>query len=251
MEKTHNAITEKGSALKKYQAVIVGDTSLKKLLYFEWCLLVGSLPGALGMVLRKTFWPRLFGSCGKGVMFGANVVLRHPGRIHLGNNVVISEQCILDGRSETKSETIALGDDVILSNQVMLSCKEGTIRIGQGTGVNAGTIVQSTNDCPVTIGENCILGQRCFVIGGGSYNIDRLDIPIRLQGIKPDGGVRLCDNVWLGGNVTVLGGVCMGCGSVAAAGAVVTRSVAERCVCMGVPAKVASVRGHGPESGEP
>ncbi|OGR17563.1 MAG: hypothetical protein A2X81_19410 [Desulfobacterales bacterium GWB2_56_26] len=242
MEKTHDAITEKGSALTKYQKVIVGSTSFTKLLYYEWCQLVGSLPGALGMVLRKIFWPRLFGSCGKGVLFGSNVVLRHPSRIHLGNNVVISEQCILDGRSERKAATIVLGDEVILSNQVMLSCKEGTIHIAGKSGVNAGTIIQSTNDCPVAIGESCIIGQRCVIIGGGSYNIDRLDIPIREQGIRPDGGVKLEADVWLGANVTVLGGVVMGCGSVAAAGAVVTRSVAERSICMGIPARVTAVR---------
>lgn len=243
MEKTHEAITEKGSSLGKYQKVIVGSTSLTKLIYYEWCQLLGVFPGALGMVLRKIFWPRLFGACGKGVLFGNNVVLRHPSRIHLGNNVVISEQCILDGRSDTKSTTIVLGDNVILSNQVMLSCKEGTIHIAKKTGVNAGTIIQSTNDCPVTIGENCVIGQRCFIVGGGSYNIDRLDIPIREQGIRMDGGVKLAADVWLGGNVTVLGGVAMGSGSVAAAGAVVTRSVAERNICMGVPARVVAVRG--------
>lgn len=243
MEKTHNAITEQGFALARYQKVIVGSNSFIRLLYYEWCQLVGSFPGALGLVLRQIFWPRLFGSCGKGVLFGANVVLRHPSRIHLGDKVVISEQCILDGRSDTKHATIVLGDRVILSNQVILSCKEGTIHIGSRTGVNAGTIIQSTSDCPVAIGEDCIIGQRCFIVGGGSYHIDRLDIPIWEAGIRADGGVQLADDVWLGGNVTVLGGVVMGRGSVAAAGAVVTRSVAERSVCMGVPAKAVAVRG--------
>lgn len=250
MEKTHEAITEPGSALAKYQRVIIGSNSIKKLLYYEWCQLLGSLPGALGMVMRKMFWPRLFGSCGKGVLFGGNVVLRHPSRIHLGKNVVISEQCVLDGRSDSKTATIVLGDDVILSNQVMLSCKEGTIHIARNTGVNAGTIIQSTNDCPVFIGENCIIGQRCFLVGGGSYHIDRLDIPIREQGIRQDGGVKLEADVWLGGNVTVLGGVVMGSGSVAAAGAVVSRSVAERTVCMGVPARMVDVRGKGEMTAE-
>lgn len=241
MERTHDAITGSGSPLRKYQAVIVGSTSLLDLLYFEWCMLTGALPGALGMVLRKIFWPRMFASCGRGVMFGANIVVRNPSRICLGNNVVISEQCILDGRGEAK-ETIGLGNDVILSNQVMLSCKNGTIVIGDSTGVNAQTIIQSTSNCPVTIGRDCIIGQQCFIVGGGSYNIDRLDVPIRSQGIREDGGVVFSDDVWLGGNVTVLGGVTLGRGSVSAAGAVVTRSIPEYAVCMGVPARVVKTR---------
>jgi acetyltransferase-like isoleucine patch superfamily enzyme len=243
MKKTQTAITGSGSSLGKYQKVIVGSSSLLKLIYYEWCLWLGIIPGALGMFLRKIFWAKMFGACGKGVVFGNNIVLRHPSRIHLGNNVVISEQCVLDGRSDNKKETIVLGDDVILSNQVMLSCKEGSIRLGRKTGVNAQTIIQSTNDCPVIIKENCIIGQRCFIVGGGSYNIDRVDVPINEQGIRADGGVQLEDDVWLGGNVTVLGGVTLGRGCVVAAGAVVTRSAGERSICMGMPAKVVGIRG--------
>ncbi len=191
----------------------------------------------------------MFGACGENVVFGSNSIIRHPSRIHLGNNVVISEQCVLDGRSDFKEETIFLDDDVILSSQVMLSCKEGSIHIGKKTGVNAQTIIQSTNDCAVVIREDCIIGQRCLVIGGGSYNIDRLDIPIREQGIKKEGGVTLEADVWLGGNVTVLGGVVLGRGSVVAAGAVVTHSLPERSVSMGLPAKV--VRSRDPQTDAP
>ncbi len=237
MKKTHAAITAKGSPLRKYQDVVVGSRSLVALLYFEWCMLLGILPGALGMVLRKIFWPRLFGTCGRGCMFGSNVVLRHPGRMHLGDNVVISEGCVLDGRHTETSQVLVLEDNVICSNNVMISCKNGTVTVGKNTGLNAGTIVQSTNDCPVVIGADCIIGQNCLVIGGGSYNLDRLDIPVREQGIRQDGGVRLEDDVWLGGNVTVLGGVTMGKSSVAGAGSVVTRSQPPYAICMGVPAR--------------
>jgi acetyltransferase-like isoleucine patch superfamily enzyme len=247
MEKTQKAITESGSALRKYQKVIVGSFSFLKLIYYELCVAIGCIPGAPGMILRKIFWPHMFGACGKGVLFGSNVIIRHPLRIHLGDNVVISEQCILDGRSDSRERTIILEDDVILSNQVMISCKEGSIHIGRKTGVNAQTIIQSTNDCPVDIKEDCIIGQKCIIIGGGSYNIDRLDIPIREQGIKKDGGVQLEDDVWLGANVTVLGGVTLGRGSVVAAGAVVTRSMDERSICMGVPAK--AVKSRDPNAG--
>jgi galactoside O-acetyltransferase len=242
MKKTHQAITGKGSALTKYQDVMVGSRSLFSLLYYELCMLLAPIPGALGMVLRKIFWPRLFGACGRGCMFASGIVLRQPGRIRLGRAVVISEGCVLDGRHGSEPVAITLGDNVILSNMVMLSCKNGTIRIGDNCGLNAQTIVQSTNTCPVTIGRDCVIGQHCFVIGGGNYNIDRLDVLIREQGIQDDGGVQIGDDVWLGGNVSVLGGVSMGRGSVAGAGAVLTRSVADYTVSLGVPARVVKTR---------
>lgn len=64
------------------------------------------------------------------------------------------------------------------------------------------------------------------------------------QGLRDDEvGVEIGADVWLGANVTVLPSVTMGRGSVAAAGAVVTKSVGERAVCAGVPARVVKVRG--------
>jgi len=222
--------------------VVVGRSSLLRTMYFEYCLILSIIPGALGLILRKFFWPRLFGSCGKNVMFGANVILRHPHRIHLGSNIVFSEGCILDARNNGSEKAIVIDDDVIFSNNVMLSCKNGEIVIGRRTGINAQTIIQSTNQCPVVIGSDVIIGQQCFIVGGGSYHTDRLDIPIRLQGIKHDGGIMIEENVWLGGKVTVLGGVRMGKGSIAAAGAVVTKSVAAMAVCKGMPAKIFKMR---------
>jgi acetyltransferase-like isoleucine patch superfamily enzyme len=242
MEKTHEAVTGHGSALKKYRNVMVGRDSFIALLYYEFCAVLGPIPGALGVVLRKIFWPRLFGSCGKGCMFGPGIILRHPGRIHLGNTVIIGENCIFDGRNVTSDTAIVLGNDVMFSNNVLLSCKAGHINIGDRAGVNSYTIIQSTNDCQVEIGADCIIGQNCTIIGGGSYNIDRLDLPIHEQGIRPDGGVKLAANVWLGANVTVLGGARMEEGSVAGACSLVTGPIEANSVCMGIPAKVVRKR---------
>ena len=243
MQKTHQAVSGTGSPLAKYQDVMVGGSrSWAALLYYEWCMMLGPLPGAIGMLLRQLFWPRLFASCGKSCLFAPGIILRHPGRISLGSSVVISEGCVLDARHSSAAVSIRLGDNVILSNNVMLSCKNGTIRIGSDCGINAQTIVQSTSGCPVEIGPDCVIGQQCFIVGGGSYNIDRMDIPIREQGIRADDGVRLEADVWLGGKVTVLGGVTMGRGSVAGAGALLTKSVAPYTVSLGVPARVVKTR---------
>ncbi|MBM9602711.1 acyltransferase [Desulfopila inferna] len=242
MKKTHEAITGNGSVFSQYLDVIVGKRSIFYFLYFEFCLLLSWIPGAAGMMLRKIFWPRLFSSCGKGVLFGANVVLRHPGRIAIGNRVVISDGCIFDARNPEEEIVIALGDNVMLSNNVMLSCKNGTIEVGTNTGINAQTIIQSTSNCPVIIGEDVIIGQRAFVIGGGNYHTEDLEIPIRLQGIQDDGGVHIQNNVWLGGNASVLGGVTLGHGSIVAASAVMTKSVEPFSICKGIPGKVHAYR---------
>ena len=63
--------------------------------------------------------------------------------------------------------------------------------------------------------------------------IDRDDVPIREQGIAPDGGCTLESNVWLGAAVNVLGGVTVGSGAVVAAGAVVTRDLEPNSISAG------------------
>ncbi|MCP3901089.1 MAG: acyltransferase [Desulfobacteraceae bacterium] len=171
-----------------------------------------------------------------------NITLRHPCKIKFGNNVVISEGCVLDGRSEENETTLVLEDDVILSNDVIISCKNGFIEIGSRTGINSRSIIQSTNDCSVSIGDDVIVGQMSFIVGGGSYNTDRLDVPIRTQGIKDDGGIVLENDIWVGANVTILGGVTIGGGSIAAAGSLVTKNIPALSVCQGSPAKVVKTR---------
>ena len=242
MEKTHKAVTGEGSPLTKYRRLIIGSDSFATFLYYEFCQLFVFFPGALGMVLRKLFWPRMFSCCGRGTVFGFGVVVRQPKKIALGESLVISEYCVLDGRSEKDVLALEVGDRSILSNNVMLSCKNGSISVGKDVGLNAQTIIQSTTGNAVTIGDNCVIGQRCLVIGGGNYDISNRNDLIRTSPIVDDGGVTVENNVWLGANVSVLGGVTVGQGSVAGTGAVVSRSVPPFSVCLGVPAKVVRER---------
>jgi len=224
---------------------MVGQRSFAKTLYYEFCSWLAPIPGAVGLGLRKVFWPRLFGSCGSGVLFGANTLLRHPGRIHLGDNIVVSEGVVLDGRNVNDERAIVIADEAMLANNVSINCKGGTVNIGARTGIGAQTIIHSIDACPVIIGADAIIGPQCYIVGGGSYNMDRLDVPIATQGIKPDGGCHIEDNVWVGANASIMGGVTLAGGSVVAAGAVVTRSIPANTICAGVPAKVIKNRDGG------
>ena len=57
----------------------------------------------------------------------------------------------------------------------------------------------------------------------------------RLAISKP---ITIGNDVWIGGNCTILPGVTIGNNVVVAAGAVVTKDVPDNCVVGGVPAKV-------------
>ena len=73
------------SAPAKYRDLVVGRPGIGALLKYEFVVtLAQARAGALGLVLRKTLYPWLLGSCGRNVVFGQNVVLRHPHKIHIG-----------------------------------------------------------------------------------------------------------------------------------------------------------------------
>jgi len=242
MKKTYASATIGGTVLSRYQDLIVGSRSLGILMYYEWCMLMSNIPGSIGLFIRKLFWPCLFEACGKGVQFGSGIILRHPHRIKLGNHVIVSEGCILDARNEEQENVINIGSDVVLSNNVMLSCKKGTVTIGDRSGLNAQTIIQSVDCNPVVIGSDVVIGPRCYIVGGSNYKTDRLDIQICRQGMKKDGGVIIENDVWLGYNVMVMGGVRIQSGSIAAAGSIITKSIPPRTVSAGQPAKIIKYR---------
>lgn len=238
--KTHKSVAEGGSALQRYRDVIVGHRSLLYLLYFELCCWMRYVPGAAGLLLRKIFWPRLFASCGRGVLFGEGIVLRHPRKIKIGSRVILSEGCVLDGRNSQDVTSIEIGDDVIFSNNVVVSCKHGPIVIGARVGAGAHTVFVTGENCQITVGTDVAIGPNTTIATGG-YSTDRLDIPIIQQGLKPD-RVVIENDVWLGAGVCAIGGARIQTGSIVAAGAVVIGPIEPRSIAGGVPARVLRTR---------
>jgi serine acetyltransferase len=96
----------------KYSALVVGRPGFAALLKHEFVVtLAQARAGAIGLALRKTLYPWLLGSCGRNVIFGQNVVLRHPHKIHIGDNVVIDYNCLLDatGGYESRAASSSVG----------------------------------------------------------------------------------------------------------------------------------------------
>jgi acetyltransferase-like isoleucine patch superfamily enzyme len=234
------SLTERGkSGLKKYLEVTVGSPNLLFLLKYELLTtLFGPLPGALGLILRKKFFRTLLSESGSNIIFGRNVVLRHPRKIRLGNNVIIDDNCVLDAKGET-NEGIFIGDNVMIGRNTVLSCKNGSLKIGDNTNIAMNCFIQSAKT--VTIGKNVLIAAYSYIIGGGNHEATRTDIPIIAQGqvVK---GVVIEDNVWLGASVKVQDGVTIGRDSIIGTGAVVTKSIPEFSVAVGVPAKVIKKR---------
>ncbi|WP_051305208.1 acyltransferase [Desulfogranum mediterraneum] len=233
---------ERKSGLQKYQQLVIGQGGVLRLLFYELLiLLIGPLPGAAGLLLRAKLYPLLFGSVGRNVVFGRSMTIRHPHKIHLGDNVVCDDYTVLDAKGE-ENRGIVIGDNVMIGRSTVLSCKNGDIFIGDNSNIALGCFIQSARE--VHIGSHVLFAAYCYVIGGGDHQTQRLDIPILSQG-QVVRGVTIEDNCWLGGGVMVQDGAVIGRDSIIGSGAVVRGEIPPFSVAAGVPARVKKSRQEG------
>jgi len=230
----------KQSAFAKYTQLAVGRPGAWQLIKYELLtMLLAPLPGALGLFLRQKLYRNLLGACGRGVVIGRNVTLRHPHQIRLGDRVIVDDNVVLDAKGE-EDTTIEIADDAIIGRNSILSCKGGTIRLGKRCNISVNCTLIS--ESRLVVGERVLIAGHCYVIAGGNHGLARIDVAPIDQPRVEKGGVEIAENCWLGAQVTVLDGVTMGRDAVAAAGAVVTKPVEAFTIVGGVPAKVLADR---------
>ena len=232
------------SPRQRYADLVVGQDGWWPLIRHELTILSCSwIPGALGVWLRSKLYRLILGGVGRNVAIGTNVVLRHPGKIFMGDGVVIDDNCCLDAKGTTNTG-ITLRRGVFIGRNTMLSCKNGDITLDEGA--NIGINVGITSSAKVRIGARALIAAYTYFVGGDHLH-DRVDIPILEQG-RTARGIEIGDGVWLGAHVVVTDGVRIGRDAIVGAGAIVREDVPEFHIAAGVPARVIKDR-RGPETG--
>jgi acetyltransferase-like isoleucine patch superfamily enzyme len=228
-------IEKRGSFFSKYSTLFIGKKGFFSFLRYECVTLFFSgMPGALGFFLRKIFYPSLFKQVGKGVIFGRNVTVRHPKKITIGENTSIDDNVVLDAKGEA-NEGIAIGVNVYIGRNTILSCKEGSIYLEDYCNISANCMLLSETE--IRLGQYCFLAGQCYLVAGGNHAFDDTSVPIMFQPSYSKGGIAIGEDVWLGAGVIVLDGANVGKGTVVGAGAVVTEPLPEYCIAVGSPAK--------------
>jgi acetyltransferase-like isoleucine patch superfamily enzyme len=226
------------TAREKYEELVVGRRGWGPLLKHELITLIAqNLPGALGLALRKALYPSLLGGCGRGVIFGQNVVLRQPGKIRIGDNVVIDDNCLLDAKGSSNTG-ITVGNGVFIGRNTILSCKNGDIHLDDGANIGFNCEVFSASH--VRIGRDALLAAYCYVIGG-DHDFSDPSASVLLQG-RQSRGVSIGDGAWLGAGAKIFDGVTIGERAIIGAGAVVREAVPAATIAVGVPARVVGQR---------
>jgi acetyltransferase-like isoleucine patch superfamily enzyme len=224
---------ESKSKLSGYRDLIIGRRGLWALIKYEFIVLFCSaVPGALGLFLRSLFYPRLLGACGKKVYFGANVVLRHPHKIRIGDNVIIDDNCLLDAKGRDNAG-ITVGSGVFIGRNSILSCKNGDIILHDR--VNIGFNCEVFSGSRVEIGDDTLVAAYCYFVGG-DHAANDAEEGLTKQGSRSR-GISVGANGWFGAGAIVLDGIKVGNNAIVGAGAVVTKDVPDYSVSVGVPAR--------------
>jgi maltose O-acetyltransferase len=123
-----------------------------------------------------------------------------------------------------------VGQDTFL--EAHFHCAYGiNIHLGDGVYLNAGCTILDT--APVHVGAGTMFGPNVQIYCAEHHQ----DPTKRAEGLEIAHPVSIGENVWIGGNATILPGVTIGDRAIIGAGSVVTKDVAPDTTAIGNPAK--------------
>ena len=235
-----NLLDKNKSVFQKYREMFVGDCSIWYLIKYEIIVtLFSSLPGALGLVLRKIFYPALFKKIGRGVIFGRNMTIRHPRKITIGLNVVFDDFSVIDAKGKS-NRGITIEDNVVIGRNSVLSCKGGDISVGKFSNIGSNNSLFS--ESVLKIGQYVFTAGHVYMVAGGNHAFARRDIPIWKQPTESKGGIIIEDDVWIGASCTIVDGVKIRKGAILGAASLAHKKIPPYSIALGNPATVIKKR---------
>lgn len=164
--------------------------------------------------------------------------LRNKIKIQPGNHIEIGESLKISGCTIT------------------IKGNNNSLKIGNKVRLRHAFIEIIGNNCSIEIGNDCMVGYNCYlsakendthiIIGedcGFSRNVkimtsDGHPIYQNSERINPAQNIFIENHVWVADNVTILKGVTIGSGCVIGIHSLVTKSVPNNSIAVGIPAKV-------------
>lgn len=148
---------------------------------------------------------------------------------------------------------VSVGRDCIINGTFIFESKDGEILIGDHSYIGGSTFISHNR---IIIGNNVTVAWGGTIYDHDSHSLDfmkrRIDIDDELKCLRKGQNfiankdwsnvnskpITICDDAWIGMNVTILKGVTIGEGAIVAASSVVTKDVQPWTVVAGNPAKI-------------
>ena len=219
--------------LARYKSLVTTQPGWVPFFRYELStFMLKTIPGSVGIALRRCFYRRLFKRMGRKVVFGRQVLFRRPERISLGDHVSIGDQVLIDPKGNEAE--IIIGNHVCIENGAILSCPGGTMRIENYTVIGPSCRLGSLKG--LEVGEYVTMEPLSY-LSGASHRSDDLEAPIIMQPVTSKGLTRIGNHVRIRTEATILDGLWIGDGAEIAPGSLVTKNVAPGARVEGVPAK--------------
>jgi acetyltransferase-like isoleucine patch superfamily enzyme len=144
--------------------------------------------------------------------------------------------CKISPRAEVEiSPNLKIGRGTNISSFTKIKSSYGLIHIGGNVSIAAGCDI-STGENGVIIGDDCLIGPHVVIVGN-NYRYEKIDVPIRSQGMTSK-GIVIGNNVWIGAGCCILDGSKIGDGVIISPNSVVSSRVPDNAIVQGNPAKV-------------
>lgn len=174
------------------------------------------------------------------LFLGKGARLLYRSKLSVGSGCYIGDYSYINCLS---TGGVRLGNGVTLREWAWLQLSSGlnnigvSIDIGDNTYIGPRAIIGAGG--PLVIGANCQIGAGVNFIAENHIYMGEGDISAK---DVTKLGITIGDDCWIGNNAIILDGVRIGKSCVIAAGAIVTRDVADFDVVMGAPARVVKSR---------
>lgn len=138
----------------------------------------------------------------------------------------------IEGRTKLLKEILGKYEETFYIGQPFICDYGYNIEIGKNFYANHNLVILDGNK--VEFGDNVFVAPNCAFYTAGHP----LDYKERNKGLEYAKPIKVGNNVWIGGNVTVLPGVSIGDNVVIGAGSVVTKDIPSNVIAVGNPCRV-------------
>ena len=138
----------------------------------------------------------------------------------------------IESRTKLLKEILGKYEETFYIEQPFICDYGYNIEIGKNFYANHNLVILDGNK--VEFGDNVFVAPNCAFYTAGHP----LDYKERNNGLEYAKPIKVGNNVWIGGNVTVLPGVSIGDNVVIGAGSVVTKDIPSNVIAVGNPCRV-------------